>query len=59
GVNHIGFMVDSLESAKERLRQLSPDIKFETPDDGVSAAEYKLKDPAGNFLDISERGWKV
>jgi catechol 2,3-dioxygenase-like lactoylglutathione lyase family enzyme len=59
GINHLGFKVDDLESAKDRLLELDAEVEIETPTEGVTAAEYKLKDPDGNWLDISERGWKV
>jgi catechol 2,3-dioxygenase-like lactoylglutathione lyase family enzyme len=59
GINHLGFKVEDLESAKDRITQLHTEVEVETPAEGVTAAEYKLKDPDGNWLDISERGWKV
>ena len=59
GINHLGFMVDDLEAARGRIAELDEKVEIETPHEGVSAAEYKLKDPDGNWLDISERGWKV
>ena len=34
--------------------------EFETPpNENVTAAEFKLKDPDGNAVDASERGWAV
>lgn len=59
GLHHFGFQVEDLESAQERLRQIKPDIEIIPPDEGVTFAEYKLKDPDGNTFDISEKGWQV
>ncbi len=59
GLHHFGFQVESLESTRERLRQIKPDIEIVPPHDGVTFAEYKLKDPDGNTFDISETGWAV
>jgi hypothetical protein len=36
-----------------------PTAEFEMPNENVTAAEFKLKDPDGNALDVSERGWAV
>ena len=34
--------------------------EFENPpNENVTAAEFKLKDPDGNAVDASERGWAV
>ena len=33
--------------------------EFEMPNENVTAAEFKLKDPDGNAVDVSERGWAV
>jgi hypothetical protein len=59
GINHIVFLCDNLDSAQQRLRQVMPAAEFEIPDENVTAAEFKLKDPDGNALDVSERGWAV
>jgi hypothetical protein len=36
-----------------------PSAEFEMPHENVTAAEFKLQDPDGNALDVSERGWAV
>ena len=59
GINHLGFKVENLEAVRDRIIALDTKVEIETPAEGVTAAEYKLKDPDGNWLDISERGWKV
>jgi catechol 2,3-dioxygenase-like lactoylglutathione lyase family enzyme len=59
GINHIGFLVENLESAQKQLREVMPNAEFEMPHENVTAAEFKLQDPDGNALDVSERGWAV
>jgi len=59
GLHHFGFEVDSVVSAEKRLREIKPDIEIIAPHEGVTFAEYKLKDPEGNTFDISEKGWAV
>jgi len=59
GLHHFGFQVESITAAQERLRQIKPDIEILAPHEGVTFAEYKLKDPDGNPFDISEKGWAV
>jgi catechol 2,3-dioxygenase-like lactoylglutathione lyase family enzyme len=59
GLHHFGFQVENVASAQERIRKIKPDIEILAPHDGVTFAEYKLKDPDGNPFDISERGWTV
>jgi len=59
GIDHIGFLVEDLESAQKRLREVMPAAEFQMPHENVTAAEFKVKDPDGNALDVSERGWKV
>jgi len=59
GLHHFGFEVESIASAQERLRQIELDVEIIPPHDGVTFAEYKIKDPDGNTFDISEKGWAV
>jgi len=59
GINHIGFLVEDLESAQKRLREIVPTAEFEPPHENVTAAEFKFKDPDGNNFDVSKKGWAV
>jgi catechol 2,3-dioxygenase-like lactoylglutathione lyase family enzyme len=59
GLDHIGFLVDDLEAAQKRLRELAPDIEVEPPHERVLEAEFKFKDPDGNTFDVSKKGWAV
>ncbi len=54
GINHYGFVVDSLEEA---LRRVGSDLKQgQTPQDG-RPAEMRVYDPWGNAFDLSARGF--
>jgi catechol-2,3-dioxygenase len=59
GIDHIGFLVDDLEAAKARLREIAPDVEIEPPHERVLEAEFKFKDPDGNTFDVSKKGWVV
>ena len=59
GLDHIGFLVDDLEAAQKRLRELAPDVEVEPPHERVLEAEFKFKDPDGNTFDVSKKGWAV
>jgi predicted enzyme related to lactoylglutathione lyase len=59
GIDHIGFLVDDLEAAQARLREIAPDTEIEPPHANVLEAEFKFKDPDGNTFDVSKKGWVV
>jgi len=57
GINHYGFMVESIKEIGEKLGRLNPPIKFaDRPRDG-RYTEIRIKDPDGNGIDIAEKGW--
>ncbi len=54
GINHFGFVVDSIDAALERVgRQLQ---HGQNPQDG-RPAEMRVHDPWGNKFDLSSRGY--
>src|ERR1051325_2712953 len=54
GINHYGFVVDSVEEILERV---GPDLKHGVnPQDG-RPAEMRVYDPWGNAFDLSSRGF--
>jgi len=54
GINHFGFVVDSVDEALERI---GGDLKHgENPQDG-RPAEMRVFDPWGNAFDLSARGF--
>ena len=59
GLDHFGFQVEDLELAKQRLRQVKPDIQITEPDQVGTSTECKVRDPDGNVFDISQKGWPV
>jgi catechol 2,3-dioxygenase-like lactoylglutathione lyase family enzyme len=59
GLYHFGFHIDSLEAVCEKLRAAGvSDAAPPRPRDG-RYAEYRVKDPDGNLIDLAETNWKV
>lgn len=57
GINHIGFLVQDLKATMENLSSVAKVNK--RPDDRPYA-EYRITDPEGNRLDLSQsKGWEV
>jgi len=56
GINHFGFEVDSVEALVPICKEYgaSKDIKIRPPN---REAEYRLHDPDGNPIDLSQHGW--
>ena len=58
GLNHFGFHVRSNEEMRARAEQAGTRRGSKRPD-RIPFAEYRVHDPEGNGIDISEKGWKV
>jgi catechol 2,3-dioxygenase-like lactoylglutathione lyase family enzyme len=58
GLNHFGFHVKSNEEMRERAGRAGVPPGAKRPD-RIPFAEYRVHDPEGNGVDISEKGWKV
>jgi catechol 2,3-dioxygenase-like lactoylglutathione lyase family enzyme len=57
GINHYGFKVENLADIQKRLAELDPPIKLASrPQDG-RYTEFRIRDPDGNGVDITEKGW--
>jgi catechol 2,3-dioxygenase-like lactoylglutathione lyase family enzyme len=57
GINHIGFLVRDLEAS---MRELSAVVAVKSRPAGRPFAEFRLRDPEGNALDLSQtKGWEV
>jgi hypothetical protein len=57
GINHIGFLVSDLKGAMD---DLSSAVKINKRPDDRPYAEYRITDPEGNRLDLSQsKGWEV
>jgi len=53
GINHFGFVVDSVKAVEETAQTTAEANTF------GAIAESWIKDPEGNRVDISEHGWPV
>jgi catechol 2,3-dioxygenase-like lactoylglutathione lyase family enzyme len=58
GLNHFGFHVKSNDEMRERAARAGVPPGARRPD-RIPFAEYRVHDPEGNGIDISEKGWKV
>jgi catechol 2,3-dioxygenase-like lactoylglutathione lyase family enzyme len=57
GINHIGFLVRDLKATMEDLSSV---VKANKRPDDRPYAEYRITDPEGNRLDLSQsKGWEV
>jgi catechol 2,3-dioxygenase-like lactoylglutathione lyase family enzyme len=58
GLHHFGFQVESILEIERNLEDFDPSIRIERrPDDRY--AEYRLRDPEGIIVDLSEKGYGV
>jgi catechol-2,3-dioxygenase len=57
GLNHFGFHVASNEDMRDRVERAGLARGARRPD-RIPFAEYRVHDPEGNGIDISEKGWK-
>ena len=53
GINHFGFVVDSVDGVLEQAQTTAESNTF------GAVAESWIRDPEGNRVDISEHGWPV
>jgi catechol 2,3-dioxygenase-like lactoylglutathione lyase family enzyme len=53
GINHFGFQVDNVKAVEQIAGAVA------TPSMAGVHAEFQLKDPEGNQIDMSEEGWPV
>src|SRR5262245_34492792 len=53
GINHFGFVVDSVDGVLERAKTTAESNVF------GAVAESWIRDPEGNRVDISEHGWPI
>ena len=58
GLNHFGFHVKSNDDLRQRAEKAGVREGAKRPD-RIPFAEYRVHDPDGNGIDISEKGWKV
>ena len=58
GLNHFGFHVKSNDELRERAARAGVAPGAKRPD-RIPFAEYRVHDPEGNGVDISEKGWRT
>jgi catechol 2,3-dioxygenase-like lactoylglutathione lyase family enzyme len=58
GLNHFGFQVKSNEEMQSRAEKAGVRRGAKRPD-RIPFAEYRVHDPEGNGIDISQKGWRV
>jgi catechol 2,3-dioxygenase-like lactoylglutathione lyase family enzyme len=58
GLNHFGFHVKSNEEMQRRVEKVGVRCGAARPD-RIPFAEYRVHDPEGNGVDISQKGWHV
>ncbi len=58
GLNHFGFHVKSNEEMQDRAEKAGVQRGAKRPD-RIPFAEYRVHDPEGNGIDISQKGWHV
>jgi catechol 2,3-dioxygenase-like lactoylglutathione lyase family enzyme len=56
GINHFGFEAEDIDALKPIFKELGAKTEMEKrgPERG---AEYRVHDPDGNLIDLSQDGW--
>jgi catechol 2,3-dioxygenase-like lactoylglutathione lyase family enzyme len=57
GIHHMGFRVDDLKEAQEKVESLGATFAFDLGDPNGMNFERKFHDLEGMIFDISEKGW--
>jgi len=58
GIYHFGFQVDDVESLRPACRELGAITNIDKRP-GNREAEYRVYDPDGNPVDLSQHGWPL
>src|SRR5262245_28865900 len=56
GLRNVGFQIESIDDVDRRLREFDPAARIEELPKG-GFAEYRVTDPEGLTIDLSEEGW--
>lgn len=59
GLHHIGFQIDSILDVERALEEFDPSIQIERRPSEDPYAQYRIRDPEGVILDLSETGYGV
>jgi len=57
GVHHFGFQVESIMDIERNLEDFDPSIRIERRPADDPYAEYRIRDPEGVIVDLSEKGY--
>lgn len=57
GLHHFGFQVESIMEIERNLEDFDPSIRIERRPSEDPYAEYRLRDPEGIIVDLSEKGY--
>jgi catechol 2,3-dioxygenase-like lactoylglutathione lyase family enzyme len=57
GLHHFGFQIDSIVEIERNLEDFDPSIRIEQRPESDPYAQYRIKDPEGVILDLSEKGY--
>lgn len=59
GLHHFGFQIDSILDVERNLEDFDSSIWIERRPETDPYAQYRIKDPEGVILDLSEKGYGV
>src|SRR5213593_3472601 len=59
GVHHFGFQIDDILEIERNLEDFDPTLRIERRPSEDPYAQYRLTDPEGIVVDLSERGYGV
>src|SRR5207249_3249435 len=59
GVHHFGFQIDSIVEIERNLEDFDPSIRIERRPSEDPYAQYRIRDPEGITVDLSETGYGV
>jgi catechol 2,3-dioxygenase-like lactoylglutathione lyase family enzyme len=59
GLHHVGFRVESIEEITTRLKQFDASMEIEKRPENDPYSQYRLRDPEGLHIDLSEQGYGV
>jgi catechol 2,3-dioxygenase-like lactoylglutathione lyase family enzyme len=59
GLHHYGFQIEDILEVERNLEEFDPSIRIERRPKEDRYAEYRLRDPEGIVVDLSEKGYGV
>jgi catechol 2,3-dioxygenase-like lactoylglutathione lyase family enzyme len=59
GLHHFGFQIDDIMEIERNLEDFDPSIRIERRPKEDPYAEYRIVDPEGIILDLSEKGYGI